>query len=93
MKKEGRGGRRPGSGRKKIEGAILTTIRIDQEEWDRIPGNRTDFVRRAVHEKLMGESDYILAVLKMIQKSDNVDYIHGCVEETMKHFGERIENV
>lgn len=78
-KGKGRGGRRPGSGRKKITGMKLTTIRIDQNDWENIPGNKTDFVRQAVKEKLKAAP--ISGVLQMIIESDNVDYIHGCASE------------
>lgn len=78
-KGKGRGGYRTGAGRKKIPGMKLTTIRIDQNDWENIPGNKTDFVRQAVKEKLKAAP--ISGVLQMIIESDNVDYIHGCALE------------
>jgi len=78
-KESGRGGRRPGSGRKKIPGMKLTTIRIDQNDWENIPGNKAEFVRQAVKEKIKAAP--ISGVLQMIIESDNVDYIHGCASE------------
>jgi len=47
-----RGGKREGSGRKKMEGVVYTSIRIDAEAWARIPSPKTAYVRQAVKEKL-----------------------------------------
>jgi len=47
-----RGGKREGSGRKKIEGAVYTSIRIDAEAWSMIPKPKAEYVRQAVKEKL-----------------------------------------
>ena len=48
----GRGGAREGSGRKKMEGVVYTSIRIDAEAWEKIPRPKVAYVRRAVEEKL-----------------------------------------
>ena len=47
-----RGGKREGSGRKKMEGVVFTSIRIDAEAWAMIPRPKVEFVRQAVKEKL-----------------------------------------
>ena len=47
-----RGGKREGSGRKKMEGVVFTSIRIDAESWAMIPKPKVAYVRRAVEEKL-----------------------------------------
>ena len=47
-----RGGARKGSGRKKMEGVVYTSIRIDAEAWAKIPSPKAAYVRRAVDEKL-----------------------------------------
>ena len=48
----GRGGTREGSGRKKMDGAVYTSIRIDAASWERIPKPKAAYVRKAVAEKL-----------------------------------------
>lgn len=48
----GRGGARKGSGRKKMEGVVYTSIRIDAEAWSKIPSPKVEYVRQAVKEKL-----------------------------------------
>ena len=50
-----RGGARKGSGRKKMEGVVYTSIRIDAEAWERIPKPKAAYVRQAVKEKLERE--------------------------------------
>jgi len=47
-----RGGAREGSGRKKMDGAVYTSIRIDAASWERIPKPKAAYVRKAVAEKL-----------------------------------------
>ena len=47
-----RGGARKGSGRKKMEGVVYTSIRIDSGAWAKIPRPKVAYVRRAVEEKL-----------------------------------------
>lgn len=47
-----RGGAREGSGRKKMEGMVYTSIRIDAEAWEHIPAPKAAYVRQAVAEKL-----------------------------------------
>ena len=47
-----RGGKREGSGRKKMEGVVFTSIRIDAEVWEAIPSPKVEYVRQAVAEKL-----------------------------------------
>jgi len=47
-----RGGAREGSGRKKMEGVVYTSIRIDAEAWEHIPSPKVEYVRKAVAEKL-----------------------------------------
>lgn len=47
-----RGGKREGSGRKKMDGVVFTSIRIDADDWERIPKPKAEFVRQAVAEKL-----------------------------------------
>ena len=47
-----RGGAREGSGRKKMDGVVFTSIRIDAEAWEKIPRPKVAYVRRAVAEKL-----------------------------------------
>ena len=47
-----RGGKREGSGRKKMEGVVFTSIRIDAESWAMIPKPKAEYVRQAVKEKL-----------------------------------------
>ena len=47
-----RGGKREGSGRKKMEGVVYTSIRINAEAWERIPKPKAEYVRQAVAEKL-----------------------------------------
>lgn len=48
-----RGGAREGSGRKKMEGMVYTSIRIDAEAWAKIPRPKVKYVRQAVAEKLL----------------------------------------
>jgi hypothetical protein len=50
-----RGGAREGSGRKKMEGVVYTSIRIDAASWERIPKPKVEYVRQAVAEKLERE--------------------------------------
>jgi len=47
-----RGGKREGSGRKKMAGVVFTSIRIDAEAWAKIPSPKVEYVRQAVEEKL-----------------------------------------
>lgn len=47
-----RGGAREGSGRKKLEGVVYTSIRIDAEAWEKLPKPKVEFIRQAVAEKL-----------------------------------------
>ena len=47
-----RGGARKGSGRKKMEGVVYTSIRIDADAWEKIPKPKAAYVRQAVAEKL-----------------------------------------
>ena len=47
-----RGGKREGSGRKKMEGVVFTSIRIDADAWEKIPKPKAEYVRQAVKEKL-----------------------------------------
>lgn len=47
-----RGGARKGSGRKKMQGVVYTSIRIDAEAWEKIPRPKAAYVRQAVAEKL-----------------------------------------
>ena len=47
----GRGGARKGSGRKKMDGVVFTSIRIDAEVWEAIPSPKAEYVRQAVAEK------------------------------------------
>ena len=47
-----RGGAREGSGRKKLEGVVYTSIKIDLASWERIPKPKAVYVRQAVAEKL-----------------------------------------
>ena len=47
-----RGGKREGSGRKKMDGVVFTSIRIDAEAWAKIPKPKVEYVRQAVAEKL-----------------------------------------
>lgn len=47
-----RGGKREGSGRKKMDGVVFTSIRIDAEAWEKIPSPKVAYVRQAVAEKL-----------------------------------------
>ena len=47
-----RGGKREGAGRKKIEGAVYTSIRINSDAWAKIPSPKVEYVRQAVAEKL-----------------------------------------
>ncbi len=47
-----RGGKREGSGRKKMDGVVFTSIRIDAEVWGAIPSPKVEYVRQAVAEKL-----------------------------------------
>ena len=48
-----RGGARKGSGRKKMEGVVYASIRIDANDWERIPKPKAAYVRQAVAEKLV----------------------------------------
>jgi len=50
-----RGGARKGSGRKKMEGVVYTSIRIDAEAWAKMPKPKVEYVRQAVAEKLERE--------------------------------------
>ncbi len=50
-----RGGAREGSGRKKMEGVVYTSIRIDAEAWAKMPRPKAAYVRQAVAEKLERE--------------------------------------
>ncbi len=47
-----RGGKREGSGRKKMDGVVYTSIRIDAESWAKIPKPKAEYVRQAVKEKV-----------------------------------------
>ena len=47
-----RGGAREGSGRKKMEGVVYTSIRVYADDWERIPKPKAAYVRRAIEEKL-----------------------------------------
>lgn len=47
-----RGGARKGSGRKKMEGVVYTSIRVYADDWERIPKPKAAYVRQAVAEKL-----------------------------------------
>jgi len=47
-----RGGKREGSGRKKMAGVVFTSIRIDADVWAKIPKPKVEYVRQAVTEKL-----------------------------------------
>lgn len=47
-----RGGAREGSGRKKMDGVVYTSIRIDAEAWEKLPKPKAEFIRQAVAEKL-----------------------------------------
>ena len=47
-----RGGTREGSGRKKMDGVVFTSIRIDAESWAKIPKPKAEYVRQAVKEKI-----------------------------------------
>ena len=47
-----RGGARKGSGRKKMEGVVYTSIRIDADAWAKVPKPKAAYVRQAVVEKL-----------------------------------------
>ncbi len=47
-----RGGKREGAGRKKMAGAVYTSIRINAEAWAMIPKPKVEYVRQAVAEKL-----------------------------------------
>ena len=46
------GGKREGSGRKRMAGVVYTSIRIDAESWAMIPKPKVEYVRQAVAEKL-----------------------------------------
>ena len=46
-----RGGARKGSGRKKMEGVVITSIRIDAESWAKMPRPNVEYVRQAVEEQ------------------------------------------
>ena len=50
-----RGGAREGSGRKKMEGVVYTSIRVYADDWERIPKPKAAYVRQAVVEKLEAE--------------------------------------
>jgi len=43
-----RGGKREGSGRKKMDGVVFTSIRIDAEAWAKNPSPKAEYVRQAV---------------------------------------------
>ncbi len=47
-----RGGKREGSGRKRMDGVVYTSIRINSEAWAKIPSPKVEYVRQAVAEKL-----------------------------------------
>ncbi len=47
-----RGGKREGSGRKKMEGVVYTSIRVYADDWEKIPKPKAAYVRQAVKEKL-----------------------------------------
>ena len=47
-----RGGKREGSGRKKMDGVVYTSIRINSDAWAMIPKPKVEYVRQAVAEKL-----------------------------------------
>lgn len=55
----GRGGAREGSGRKKMDGVVYTSIRIDAEAWGKLPKPKAEFVRQAVAEKLKRDMDLL----------------------------------
>ncbi len=52
-----RGGKRKGSGRKKMAGVVFTSIRIDAESWAMIPKPKVEYVRQAVKEKLQRDEE------------------------------------
>ena len=52
-----RGGKREGSGRKKMAGVVYTSIRIDAEAWSMIPSPKVEYVRQAVKEKLQRDEE------------------------------------
>ena len=47
-----RGGKREGSGRKKMEGVVFTKHPHDAESWAKIPKPKAEYVRQAVKENL-----------------------------------------
>ena len=47
-----RGGARKGSGRKKMDGVVFTSTRINAQVWEAIPSAKVEYVRQAVAEKL-----------------------------------------
>lgn len=53
MEKPKRGGKREGAGRKGLgEGHKRYTVILNIEDVDKIDGNRNEFIRRAIAEKL-----------------------------------------
>ena len=52
-----RGGARKGSGRKKMDGVVYTSIRIYADAWEKIPKPKAEYVRLAVKEKLQRDEE------------------------------------
>ena len=69
----GRGGARKGSGRKKMDGVVFTSIRIDAEVWEAIPSPKVEYVRQAVAEKLERDGEETKTVTIGICKEPTVN--------------------
>jgi hypothetical protein len=57
VEKMANGGRREGSGRKKIsDDTVIVAFKISQAEWDSVPGVKSEFTRSAIREKMEREN-------------------------------------